>query len=331
MAAATIRDVARSAGVSVASVSRALNGAASVHPDMRARVVAASDALGYVPHEGARSLSTARSHAIGVVLPDLHGEFFSEMVRGLDRAASTHGFHLLLSNMHADAVLASKALRTMRGRVDGLVVMAPQLDAAALAKALPAIPTVTIASPDSPGRHAIRIDNRGGAVAMTRHLIEGGRTAIVHVAGAAGNIDARERRDGYLAALGEFAPDQAPCVITGDFKEESGAAAIEALARTATRYDAIFAANDTMALGALKALRALGVTVPDEVAVAGFDDIPLARYLDLTTVHVDIAGIGMRAISYLVDALAGRSGGPALDLVTTAVVARATTTAREPS
>ncbi|MFN3518527.1 MAG: LacI family DNA-binding transcriptional regulator, partial [Sphingomonas sp.] len=101
MAGATIRDVARRAEVSVASVSRALNNLANVHPDTRARVLAAAKELGYVPHAGARSLSLARTHAIGVVLPDLHGEFFSELVRGLDREASARGYHLLLSNIHA--------------------------------------------------------------------------------------------------------------------------------------------------------------------------------------------------------------------------------------
>ena len=111
--------------------------AAGGSTDITARVLAAAKALGYVPHAGARSLSLARSHAIGVVLPDLHGEFFSEIVRGMDREVGARGYHLLLSNMHADAELAAQAMRSMRGRVDGLIVMAPQLDAEGLREALP--------------------------------------------------------------------------------------------------------------------------------------------------------------------------------------------------
>jgi LacI family transcriptional regulator len=194
MASATIRDVARQADVSVASVSRALNGHSNVHPETRARVVEAAKALGYVPHAGARSLSLARNHAIGVVLPDLHGEFFSEIVRGIDRETTARGYHLLLSNMHADAELAAQAMRSMRGRVDGLIVMAPQLDPAALNEALPkGTPAVLVNTSDGGERQAMRVDNRAGMETIVRHLLFTGRRSLVHIAGPAGNIDARER------------------------------------------------------------------------------------------------------------------------------------------
>ena len=125
MAEATIRDVAQRAQVSIASVSRVLNQFSNVSEDTRARVNAAVDELGYVPHAGARSLSLARTGAIGVVLPNIHGEFFSEIVRGMDRLATERGYLLLLSNMHALAGEAQAVLKAMRGRVDGLIVMAP--------------------------------------------------------------------------------------------------------------------------------------------------------------------------------------------------------------
>src|SRR5512132_1008300 len=145
MADATIRDVARRAQVSVASVSRVLNRLDNVSEETRARVTAAVDELGYVPHAGARSLSLARTGAIGVVLPDLHGEFFSEIVRGMDREASRRGYLLLLSNLHGSPDQASLALRAMHGRVDGLIVMAPQLKAEELEAALPpGLPTILI-------------------------------------------------------------------------------------------------------------------------------------------------------------------------------------------
>ncbi|ONF95434.1 LacI family DNA-binding transcriptional regulator [Sphingomonas jeddahensis] len=323
MAEATIRDVARQAAVSVASVSRALNGLANVHPDTRARVLAAAKDLGYVPHAGARSLSLARTHAIGVVLPDLHGEFFSELVRGLDREASARGYHLLLSNMHDKGDHAAQALRTMHGRVDGLVIMAPHIDPAVIAAMLPArLPTVTINTPSGPGGNALRVDNRAGAEAMAHHLVALGRKRIVHIAGPEGNSDAQERLEGFRAALPSDVELQ---VLPGDFSQASGEQATEALLKAGDAFDAIFAANDMMALGALQALRGAGVAVPQEVAVGGFDDVPLARYLSLTTIRVHMTEIGSRAAARLIDALEVRGAEPLHELITPALIVRATT------
>ena len=170
---ATIRDVARVSELSVASVSRVLNGHNNVHPDTRQKVLDAMQALGYSPNAAARSLSTAKAHAIGVVLPDLHGEFFSELMRGMDQAASKRGYMLLMSNMHADSLLAGQAMGAMRGRVDGLIVMAPQLSAQDLARTLPiGLPAVLINSPDDAGHHNLRIDNRGGNSGLRQSAAE---------------------------------------------------------------------------------------------------------------------------------------------------------------
>src|SRR5437660_2302815 len=154
MAEATIRDVARRAQLSVATVSRALNGFDNVSEQARQRISLAVSELGYVPHAGARSLSLARNNAIGVVLPDLHGEFFSEIVRGMDREASRRGYLLLLSNLHAGTAQATNALRAMRGRVDGLLVMAPHLGEEELAAALPrGLPAVLYNTRGQAGGH----------------------------------------------------------------------------------------------------------------------------------------------------------------------------------
>ncbi len=321
--AATIRDVAREADVSVASVSRALNGHPSVHPETRARIAAVAARLGYVPHAGARSLSTARAHAIGAVLPDLHGEFFSEMLRGMAREADTRGYQLLLSYMHADIGLAAQAMAAMRGRVDGLVVMAPQLDARALDTILPrATPAVLLNTAIAPDRHVLRVDGRAGAEAMTRHLLAPGRRGVVHVAGPEGNVDAEDRRVGYLAAMAKARAQ--PLVIPGNFSEEAGTAAVKRLLGEGYAVDAIFAGNDMMALGALTALRDAGVTVPGTVAIGGFDDVPLARYLSLTTMRVPIADMGARGVARLLDELAGRAAPPELELITPELVVRST-------
>ena len=322
MASATIRDVAREAEVSVASVSRALNGLSNVHPDTRARVKAAAKSLGYVPHAGARSLSLARTHAIGVVLPDLFGEFFSEIVRGMDRETTARGYHLLLSNMHADAELAAQAMRSMRGRVDGLVVMAPQLDRAGLEEALPTgTPAVLINTAGAPERPAMRVDNVAGMRVLVEHLAAAGRRAPVHVAGPAGNIDARERREAFAAAMRRMLPGTPVRMLEGNFREEAGARAVATLLARDEPFDAIVAANDMMALGALMALREAGIDVPGAVAVTGFDDVPLARYLSLTTVRVHLVDLGARAIARLIDALEG-DGSAAPELFVPELIVR---------
>lgn len=298
LAHATIHDVAREAGVSVASVSRVLNARDHVRPAMRTRVEEATARLGYVPHAGARSLSLARTGAIGVVLPDLHGEFFSELLRGMDREAGTRGLGLLLTVLHDGRGLDT--LAGLRGQVDGLVVMAPQLDPAVLAQHMPrgvAALFLNCAAGDAAAR--LCIDNRAGAAAIVAHLVAGGAKRIVHVAGPAGNVDAEERRAGAQAAAADAGV--ALCVVEGDFREASGAAAATRIADGTLAGDAIFAANDMMAIGALMTLRRRGIAVPEQVAVAGFDDIPLARLVTpaLTTMRIDIAELGARAVARL--------------------------------
>jgi LacI family transcriptional regulator len=312
MAEATIRDVARRAQLSVATVSRALNGFENVSEQARERIAAAVEELGYVPHAGARSLSLARNNAIGVVLPDLHGEFFSEIVRGMDREASRRGYLLLLSNLHAGGAQAAQALRAMRGRVDGLVVMAPHLPAHELGTALPkGLPSILINTREDSGQHpSIHLDNAAGVRAVVDHLASLGRKRLVHIAGPATNIDAQERESAFRAAVSDHG--LSGVVVVGDFEMESGEAAIRELLKQGTEFDAIFAANDNMAIGALEALRSAGKTVPADVAVVGFDDIPLARHLGITTVRVRIAELGERAIQRLVDGFVKDIGGDEL-------------------
>lgn len=331
MRRATIRDVAREAQVSVASVSRALNGLSSVTPQMREHIRIVADRLGYVPHAGARSLSLSRTNVIGVVLPDLHGEFFSELVRGMDRATVARGYQMLYSTMHADPELARQAILAMHGRVDGLLVMAPQLAAEQVAALLPrSTPVVLINSPGVAERDGLRIDNAGGAKAMVRHLLESGRRRIVHITGPVDNIDSIERRQGVITALAERAPPVVARMMQGDFQEPSGAAAVQRLVASGEPFDAIFAANDGMALGALWALRAAGRTIPDDVAVAGFDDVPLARYLGLTTVRVPLDELGGQAVSRLVAQLEGRVSEPVETYIVPELVVRETTAAAAP-
>ncbi len=326
MAEATIRDVARRARVSIATVSRALNGLGNVSDETRDKVRTAVAELRYVPHAGARSLSLARAHAIGVVLPDLHGEFFSEIMRGMDREAGKHDYLLLLSNLHAGSSQSEVAVRAMRGRVDGLVVMAPHLDRGALERALPpGLPAVLLNTPLDLGSCAsLRLDNAAGVRALVDHLVATGRRRIVHISGPAENADARERRAAFEQAVAERIPGSQAHVVEGDFSEAGGEAIARRLVAEGASFDAIFAANDVMATGCLLALRGAGLRVPEDIAVAGFDDIPLARFVGLTTVRVRIAELGEAAIARLVGLLDG-TGSIAEDYHLPELVVRATT------
>jgi LacI family transcriptional regulator len=244
-----------------------------------------------------------------VVLPDLHGEFFSEIVRGMDREATRLGLQLLLSNMHADPVQAGQALRAMHGRVDGLLIMCPQMRTEGWAGSLPrGLPAVLLNTPEQMMDHpSMAIDNRAGAADIARHLIDLGRRNIVHIAGPDHNIDARERREGFVEAVRRMAPDATVTLLPGDFNEDTGEAAANTILK-GMKVDAIFAANDMMAVGCLQALRAAGKRVPEDIAIAGFDDVPIARYLSLTTARVNIADIGARAVIRLTEIMSSERG-----------------------
>src|SRR5574337_373549 len=284
MAAATIKDVAREAKVSVASVSRALNGGTGVTAATSERIHAAAKRLRYIPHAAARMLITRRTHTIGALLPDLHGEFFSELIRGIDLAA-----------------------RAMQGRVDGLLILSGRVDATFLHANLPkALPVVLLNSAVRNAAYSVlNMDNHAGAAAMVKHLLHAGHADVALIAGPEGNFDARQREQGYCAAMAKYAPGAALDIVAGDFTEESGHRAGHQLLARKTRPQAVFAANDMMAVGCLSAFKEAGMRVPQDIALAGFDDIPIARYVTpaLSTVRVRIADFGRLALGRLADLL----------------------------
>ena len=300
---ATIKDVAREAKVSVASVSRVLNGLGGVTPATQKVVREVAARLHYVPDNAARSLITGRTHTIGAVLPDLYGEFFSELIRGIDLAARARGLHLLVSSSHDGVADAAAAVRAMRGRVDGMLILSEHVDAAFLDENLPdKLPAVLLDSPVKSARYPVlNIDNRAGASAMVQHLIETGHQHVAFISGPKTNFDAQQREKGYRAAMAKHAPDAPLTIVDGDFTEESGYRTGKQLLAQSPRPQAVFAANDMMAIGCLLAFKEAGVTVPDDIALAGFDDILISRYLTppLSTVQVRIADLGRLALERL--------------------------------
>jgi LacI family transcriptional regulator len=306
----TIKHVAREAGVSVATVSRVINETGPVAETTRRRIREVTERLRYVPHGAARSLITNRTNAIGVLLPDIHGEFFSEVIRGIDVASRHRGYHLLVSSSHGDRAELAAVLRSTRGRVDGLIVMSPDLDAETLQANLPeTLPIITL---NDGGKRSsfdsITVDNYGGALAMTRHLLALGHTRVGFIKGPANNIDAAERLRGYRDAMRPSPAGWSGTLeIEGGFTEESGFEAGVRLLALVPRPTAVFAGNDAMAIGALSAFRDARVGVPAHIALAGFDDIPISRFVapSLTTVRVSIAELGTRATVRLLEAIQG--------------------------
>src|SRR5256885_11128057 len=277
----TLKDVAREAQVSTATVSRVINGHGNVSEATRERILGVAERLRYVPDSGARSLSTGLTHTIGVLLPDLYGELFSESIRGIDQAARARGLHLLLSGVHGSAAEAARAIRALKGRVDGLLIMSPYADAAFLEEHSAAdTPAVLMNTPvRGYGHSAFCIDNRGGARAMVSHLASIGHRRIAFISGPADNFDATERLAGYREALRELGLEAGERVLPGDFSEESGYRAAQSLLAPQGREwpDAVFAANDMMALGSLFAFNEAHVGVPTDIALAGAGDNPNAR------------------------------------------------------
>ena len=325
---ATIRDVARAASVSVATVSRALNDSGPVRDDTRQRVHDAAENLRFTPHCAARSLITSRTSTLGVLLPDLYGEFFSEIIRGIDRGARRAGYQLLLSSARNARDEIHGAFCAMYGLVDGLILMAPDVELAEMfAQRRDGTPIVFINSPvESKDARLITIDNHGGAYRMVKHLVQKGHERIAIICGADRNHDAAERLRGYRDALDDSGVRRdARWELPGDFTEAAGHRGARAILKLRPRPSAIFAANDAMAIGALSALREDGVAVPQDVAVAGFDDIPIARYVSppLSSVHVPIAQLGERAMDLLIGAIAEpANGGPRRLVLSTTLVIR---------
>ena len=334
--AITIKDVAREANVSVATVSRALNGHANVAGPVRQVVLEVARRLRYTPHAAARSLSSRSTQTLGLLLPDLHGEFFSELMRGIDGVARVHRRHLLVSSYHGDPQQQAAALQAMRGRVDGLLLMSPYAaDPGFLLDNLPpALPTVLINTPlPDAGQPLFGIDDHLGALLMTRHLLQAGYRRIAFIAGPDNNHDACERLRGFRDGM-----DEAGCeglVLPGGFDEASGHQAGQALLQAGPLPDAVFAANDMMALGCLYALNQAGVRVPEQVALAGFDDIPLARFVHppLTTMRASIAELGERATLHLLHMIDadGSTGHAAGMTLAPMLVVRDSTPQRESS
>ncbi len=310
---ATQKDVARAAGLSQATVSMVLSGAAGDTPtETLERINKAIQELNYVPNRFAQALKTSRSMTIACIVPDIANPFYPSLIRGVQSVCDTLGYDVIAVNTDGSAEREQHFLEWSRqGRVDGVVGVFWNLRAKDFASLVDAgVPVVRFENSLKEGGEIaldnIFVDGRRGAYEMTQYLLAKGHRSIAMIAGRGGPQGVRV--EGYKAALQE-AGAEPNIVIDEDFDEIGGARSAAALLDQPSRPSALFAANDLMAIGAMQAIRERGLSIPQDIAVAGFDDISAAKLVwpGLTTVAQYQYDMGVRAAEILMERLRGKS------------------------
>lgn len=306
---ASIQDVAATAGVSTATVSRVLNNPELVTAETADKVRKAIAATGYKPNLFAKGLMTRKSQVLGVILPDIHGEFYSELLKGADEEARHQGYHLLVSS---EARRNGSDLNPSFGLVDGLAVMIAEPNNALWKQArdtgLPVVAIDMEVQSEGGGIDSILIDNISGTLEATRHLLQGTAAGNLYfVGGPETNFDTRTRADAFVGALraaGHAATPQQ--VAFREYSESWGYQWAEKMhAAGSLRGSGVLCANDEIAVGVLQAADDLGYKVPAEVRIIGFDDTRLASIVrpKLSSVHVPMGEVGSTAIRMLMKRL----------------------------
>ena len=308
----TIRDVARQAGVSVATVSRVLNNSALVSPDTREAVMKAVSLLGYRPNANAQALATQVSDTIGVVVMDVSDAFFGALVKAVDTVAQQHQKYVLIGNSYHEAEKERNAIEVLiRQRCLALIVHSKALSDEELGDFMQHIPGMVLINRIVPGyaHRCVGLDNVSGALMATRMLLNHGHQRIGYLSSNHGIEDDALRREGWFRALQEqsiIAPDS--WVGSGSPDMQGGEAAMVELLGRNLGLTAVFAYNDSMAAGALTTLKDNGIVVPQHLSLIGFDDIPISRYTDpqLTTVRYPIMSMAKLATELALLGAAGK-------------------------
>ena len=307
----TIRDVARQAGVSVATVSRVLNNSSAVTADTREAVLQAVDALGYRPNANAQALATQVSDTIGVVVMDVSDPFFGALVKAVDTVAQRVHKHVLISNSGHFEERERHAIEVLiRQRCNALVVHAKTLSDEELMQFMDQVPGMVLINRTIPGyeHRCVCLDNVTGALVATRMLLQQGHQRIGFLSSSHPIEDVTQRREGWLQALSEqgIRPPES-WIAQGDPDMQGGEAAMVELLGRNLHLTALFSYCDGMAAGALTALKDNGIQVPQHFSVIGFDDIPISRYTDpqLTTVRYPIVSMAKLATELALKGAAG--------------------------
>jgi LacI family transcriptional regulator len=310
---ATMNDVARAAGVSVATVSHVVNSTRFVSPERVERVHAAMRELDYTPDATARSLRVGRTHTLGLVIPDNSNPFFAELARSIEEAGFDAGYTTIVGNSVERPDRERQYVSTMLSkRVDGLIIAPAGAEERALSRLLrkAGIPIVVV-DRTLPVADVVVYDNVDGSRQAAEHLLELGHKRIASITGPPDLAPSTERLEGFVRALADAGVEvHDDAVVAGDFHFAGGREATAELVQRGRSFTALFAANDLMAAGAIRELTARGMSVPGDVSVVGFDDAPLAEMTTpaLTTVRQPLHQMGQTAVSLLLGRLAGTGG-----------------------
>ncbi len=334
MPRATINQVAEAAGVGRSTVSRVLNGSLSVSPEARTAVEQAIKQLNYAPSRAARSLAMKHAHAIGLIIPEeldrfFGDSFFAEVMTGITSRLneSDYVLNLLVATGASDGAAERKVASFVRnGGVDGVLIVSHHIGDAFLDEIVAATPTVFAGRPEpydsASGVFLVDADNEQGAKRAVEHLISVGRRSIATIAGPQNMVAARDRLDGYNKAL-QAAGLEPAIVVEGDYSAASGASAAAELVASGVSFDGLFVANDLMAIAAIAVLRDAGLRIPEDVAVVGFDDAPIAAKANpaLTTIRQPSREQGSLMADILLSKLAGEEP-PTITVLPTSLVIR---------
>ncbi len=328
----TLEDVAKQAGVSRSTVSRVVNESPDVREDVRRRVLDIIQATGYQPHAAARALASQRSWTIGLLLPQSVSSFFTDpyyphLTKGIAQACNQHEYTLalfLVGTQEDEEKIVPRLSR--KGLLDGVIVQAGHHgDQQIIGRMVDMkIPMVVAGRPfRSDNLSYIDIDNISAAANAVRHLIRLGYQRIATITGPTNSTAGLDRKSGYLQALKERGRTmQESLIVEGDFTESGGYAGMQKL--LPAKPDAVFAASDIMAIGAMRAVSDAGLKVPDDIAFVGFDDLPMATLasVQLTTVRQPVVQFGVKAVEVLIEQIEGGNMTPRRTILDTELVIR---------
>lgn len=330
----TIYDVARKAGVGIATVSRTINNSTQVSPQTKAKVQKAIRDLKYQPHALAQGLARKKTNMIAIVVPFFTGYFYHELLKGVQEEISKHKNDLILYSLDQTDKTEIILKRTLEEkRVDGVLLISLSIsDAYAREFQSIKLPIVLVDS-YHPNLDSIYVENERGAYTATEYLIKLGHTKVGMIDGQLRSMPAKIRLDGYKKALAdhripfhsEYFVVSEPVSDTDGFNRESGYNGMKRLLRMEEeRPTAVFVSSDIQAAGAIKAIQEQNLRIPDDVAIIGFDDIELAEYLELTTMRQPMVEMGKLGVQRLMARIAGEAEGIYQRVLTTELIIRKT-------
>lgn len=329
----TIYEVAERAGVSIATVSRVQRRAELVAPPTRVRVERAIEELAYRPSRLGRSLAHGSHDAIGIVFPDLSGPYYSAVILGYEEASASQGRSVLILGTHRRPNSAEQVLE-LADRVDGLVLMSLTVDDEIVAELhRRGTPVVLLGRPSPGAIDSVRAENLASMEALVGHLLEHGHRRIAFVGDPGASCDAEERWDGFVAAHRGAGLDPAFEPVICALREAEGREAVMPLLGAPDRPTAIVGANDEIAMGVLDAARMRGIRAPEELAVTGWDDIPMTRHIvpALTTVRQPMTELGRRAAALLHDRITTNRTEPRHEVLPTELLVRSSCGCQAPT